>query len=146
MNEAVAPECTFASVTPQNAVAVWDMVRPMIERALVHDYDGMTSEQILARILLDDLTLLIVERRGEIIACMTLEWVHRRERICHCMTFAGDDMETWVDDFIDAWRAIGKEAGCRYLSIKGRKGWERYAAKRFGFAHAYTLMYLDLEE
>ncbi len=145
MNEQINPPCTFASVDAKNVLGVWPTIKPMIERALEHDYDGMTPEQVLARILLDDLTLLLVERGGEIIACMTLEWIHRTERICHCMTFAGGDMESWVDEFIETWRKLAKELNCRYLSIKGRKGWEKYSARRFGFKHAYTQMFLDLE-
>jgi hypothetical protein len=140
------PEFTFAALYADNVLPVWSTIEPMIERALQHDYDGMTTHQVLSRILRDDITLIVVERGGLIVACMTLEYVQRKERICHCMTFAGDGMDNWVEEFIDTWREIASETGCRYLSIKGRQGWERYAAHKFGFKHAYTQMYLDIEE
>ena len=140
------PVYTFGVVDSDNVLRIWDDVEPIIARALQHDYDNMTTNQILARILLNDLTLVLVESNGSIVACMTLEYVQRVQRICHCMTFAGDDMANWVDEFIDTWREIGRETGCKYLSIKGRKGWERYSARRYGFTHAYTQMYLDIED
>ncbi len=135
----------FAAIGPESVLHVWDKAEPIIKRALCYDYDGMTTNQILARILLGDLELLLVERGGAIIAVMTLEYVQRQERICHCMTFSGDDMAEWVDEFIETWKRIAKETGCRYLSIKGRPGWQRYAARRYGFEHAYTQMYLEVD-
>ena len=139
------PQILVATVTPDLALEVWSQAEPIIARALEHDYDDMTTNQILSRILRGDITLLIILSDGEIIACMTLEYVRRVDRICHCMTFCGDDMFSWVESFMDAWRQIASETGCKYISIKGRKGWERYA-KRFGFQHAYTQMYLNIEE
>lgn len=140
------PEYLFASLHGQNLLQEWDKIEPIIERALEHDYDGMTTSQVLARILLDELTLVVVVRDGEFVAAMTLEYVQRGDRICHCMTFSGSDMEQWCDEWMETWRRIAIDTGCRYLSIKGRKGWSRYAAKHYGFTHAYTQMYYDLNE
>ena len=138
------PAYEFASLTPQQTVQYWPVLGPIIDRALENDYDQTTSHQVLGKILVNELTLIVVQKDGKIIAAMTIEYVNFKEKICHCMTFSGDDMEGWVDEFIDIWRKLGAEIGCRYLSIKGRKGWQRYA-KRFGFKHAYTQMYIDLE-
>ena len=137
----------FATLDGQNALDRWEEAAPIIERALEHDYDGMTTNQILGRILLNDLTLIIVHDRetDRLIACMTLEYIKRFERICHCMTFSGDNMRDWVDQWMDVWRRIAIETNCQYLSIKGREGWQRYAAKEYGFTHAYTQMHLKVE-
>lgn len=144
-----APEKQYyvAALDGDNALAHWDDLEPIIERALEHDYDSMTTNQILARVLLGELTLIFVGNlANEIVAAATLEFVNRGERICHCMTFSGDDMAEWVDEFIDTWKQIAKQTGCRYLSIKGRPGWARYASKRYGFEHRYTQMALDISE
>lgn len=125
---------------------LWPQVEPYIARALEHDYDGMTTNQVLGRLLMQQLDLIMVTRYDQLVACMTLEPVQRNKRILHCMTFAGDDMEGWVDDFMAYWKEIAKKLDCQYISIKGRKGWERYAAKRFGFTHAYTQMFYEIKE
>ncbi len=98
----------FALVEAESVLGVWDEVEPIVRRALDHDYDGMTTNQVLARILLGDLSLLIVTLQGEIIAVMTFEEVSRHEKILHCMTFSGDKMADWVEGFMEIWKRIDK--------------------------------------
>lgn len=136
----------FAVLDKGTILDYWGEAEPIIERALAHDYSGMTTAQILGRILMDDLQLIVVAppAGGDLVAVMTLEYVNRRDRICHCMTFSGDDMKEWLDQWLEVWKILALEAGCKRLSIKGRKGWEKFAP-RYGFEHEYTLMSLDLE-
>ena len=139
------PAYTFAAITPDNVTTIWPQIEPLIADALKHDYDGMTTRQVLGRVLMMELTLLVVAKADEIVAAVTLEQAQRQHTICHCMTFAGSDMSEWCDEFMAVWKQIARQTGARYLSIKGRRGWERYAAKHYGFKHAYTQMYYDLE-
>lgn len=134
----------FVSMTPKNVLKVWDAVEPHIEQALEHAFDDMTPTQVLGMILTDRLNLVLVTKGPEVVASMTFELCeYASGKVCHIMTVGGDDMEQWVDEFVEVWKAIGIETGCSHLSIKGRAGWARYARKH-GFKHSYTYMRLEL--
>ena len=123
----------------------WPNVERFAESALQHAADNMTVQTVLEMIVSGNLILVVVtDERDVPLASMTFEVVDKPEgKICHCMTLGGDDLETWVEDFVEVWRAVAKQLDCKRVTIKGRAGWERYA-KRFGFEHQYTIMSLEV--
>lgn len=135
---------TFCSISTADVLKVWQQVEPHVERALEHAFDDMTPTQVLGMLLTEKLSLVLVTKGDVVIASMTFEICEfAAGKVCHIMTVGGDDLETWVEEFVEIWKAIGRETGCSHLSIKGRKGWERYARKH-GFKHSYTYMRLEL--
>lgn len=143
----VVDDMVEVALIPADMVAgYWSNVEEYARRALEFAFDGMTVETVLERIVKGNLILVVCTVNGEIKASMTIEVCELPVgRIAHCMTLAGDDLESWVDEFVDTWKSIGKALNCDYITIKGRAGWERYARK-YGFKHMYTNMYLKLEE
>ena len=134
----------FCAIEPEAVLKVWPQCVDHVEDALKYSFDDMTPTQVLGMILTDRLQLVLVTRGAEIIASMTVEFCeYASGKICHIMTVAGDDMEKWVDEFVEVWKAIASENGCAYISIKGREGWARYA-KKHGFKHCYTYMRLEI--
>lgn len=144
--ETAAPDLIFSVIDPSSAVAMWPDISHFADDALEFAFDGMKAEDVLSWIVSGRLVLVVLTRDQEIIASMTLEIVERdHEKICHCLTFAGDDLESWIDQWLDIWETIARELGCQKITIKGREGWARYA-RRLGFQHMYTSMFRDLRE
>lgn len=136
----------FSILTGQIAIKLWPDLEATIEKALAFAYDDATAEQVLAKVLLEELYLLVITRDNKIQATATLERVQRKSgATLHCMTLGGDDLESWVDQFIDTWKVLAADLQCDRISIKGRAGWQRYA-KAKGFKHMYTIMYQEVTE
>lgn len=133
-----------AAIPADLALEYWSNVEDYARRALEFAFDGMTVETVLDRIVRGNLILIVVTVEGKIKASMTIELVDLPiGRIAHCMTLGGEDLESWVDEFVETWKLLGEALGADYITIKGRAGWERYARK-FGFQHMYTNMYLKI--
>ncbi len=144
--ETAAPDIIFSIIEPESAVKMWPDIEHFANEALEFAFDGMKTEDLLSWIVTGRLVLVVLTRDQEIIASMTLEIVeHEHEKICHCLTFAGEDLESWVEQWLDIWEMIARELGCQKITIKGREGWARYA-RRHGFQHMYTSMFRDIRE
>jgi len=135
-----------AAIPADLALEYWENVEEYAARALEHAYDGMTVETVLERIVDGRLILVVITVGGVIKASMTIEICQiPMGKIAHCMTLSGDDLESWVDEYIEIWTKLGEALGCEYITIKGRAGWEKYA-RRYGFKHMYTNMALKIGE
>ena len=140
-------EAKVVMVTPADALKIWPEIERFAKEALAHAFDDMTSEEVLGWILSDRLLLLVITVDDRIVGAATLEIVDKLSgRVCHCMTFAGDDLETWESAWMDIWERVAREYGCNQITIKGREGWGRYARQRLGFSHVYTMMVKSLED
>lgn len=140
------PEPAFAILAPADAIALWPEIREHFEAALGFAHDRTTPEHVLARVLTGDLYLLVVSSADFLVASFTFERVQNRDGYTlHCMTLAGEDMESWVDQFLDIWKQLAAELGCSRISIKGRAGWQKFALKK-GFKHQYTIMYQEVQQ
>jgi hypothetical protein len=138
-------EISICMLEGQYAKQLWPDLEQYAQDALVHSFDDMTAADILHWIVSDRLQLLVVTIGNRIVGAGTLEIVERASgRICHCMTFAGEDLEQWEADWMMIWERVARAHGCNQITIKGREGWARYA-KRLGFEHVYTTMVKRLE-
>lgn len=63
--------------------------------------------------------------------------------VFHCF-LAGGSLPS-ILRHIPEMERLGKELGCKKLSLAGRKGWER-TLMEFGWKHICTTLYLDLED
>ena len=132
------------AVPPGLAYDIWPDVEEYATAALTHAYDGMTEEYILTRIIEGRLLLVLMTMGDKICAAATLEIAtNKKGRALHCLTMGGENMDGWIHDYMQVWKRIAKENGCKYLTFKGREGWARYA-RRLGFEHQYTQMVLKL--
>lgn len=139
-------EPQFAVIPADKAFEMWPYINEHFDRALEHAYDNLPAEHVLARVLTGELYLMVVTRDADIVASFTFERVQNRAgATLHCMTLAGEDVDWWVDPFIATWKKLAREMGCNRISIKGRRGWERYAREK-GFKHMYTIMHQELEK
>lgn len=132
-------------LTPEQALEQWPECEPLVARAMEHSFDDTTTDDILARVMSGNLLMMVVVRGQQVEACMCLEIVKRLSgKTCHCMILAGDDLEHWAVTWMRAWVHIARQLKCDKLSIKGRPGWAKYAAREFGFKHRYTIMSLEI--
>jgi hypothetical protein len=144
IHESPGPEYRFAMLDREVALELWPEIEGLVGRALEYAFDGMQSAEILGRILTRQLyCLVVIDERNAIKGCATIEVYNAKVKTAHCVTFAGDDLEGWVDDWLEVWSTAARELGCSRISIKGRAGWERYA-KRLGFEHTYTIMHKEV--
>ena len=130
---------------PERAYQMWPDIGEYVDRALAYSHDDTTQFNIMAGILNERMICAVITIDHEIQGVGILEVAQlRNHRVLHCPIFSGDDLESWVEEWMDVWVAIARELKCDRVTIKGRQGWARYA-KRFGFEHQYTMMSLDIE-
>lgn len=136
----------FSAIPPENAKAIWPSIEHHAQTALEHSFDGMTAENILQWVITDRLVLVVITVDDKIKASITMEICEgKRGRTCHIMTLGGEEMESWLTEWVPVWVKIAREQGADNITMKGRKGWER-VAKEFGFTHQYTQMTKDIRE
>lgn len=137
---------TIQAIEPQQIREVWPSVKQFAKDALRHAFDDMTARDLLEMILLGELLLVVIKQDQQTLGIAAFEISgSSKGDYLHCMIFAGDDMSTWVDQFMALWHMLARHYGCRWISIKGRKGWDRYASKRYGFEHCYTVMRKEVD-
>lgn len=127
------------------AIGLWPTIGEHFKRSLEAAHDDMTEHTLLAMTLDGRLIPLVICHDDVIVGSALLEIAtFKTKRVLHCIHFAGDEMELWVDEWMETWKALARELGCNVISIKGREGWARYARKH-GFKHTYTIMHLEVE-
>jgi len=123
----------------ENLVASPHKWQPAIEEALVHGRHAHDFDDIVGMILINRLYFFTYER-----CFVIMEQVeYPKFKVFHCF-LAGGDMDA-IFAVQPEMAELGKTLGCTYLSIAGRKGWEKKLATR-GWSFTCTTMYFDLGE
>jgi hypothetical protein len=69
--------------------------------------------------------------------------VHPQHAVLHCF-LAGGELQSILDKKHEIME-IGRHLGCKYMSISGRRGWERVLESE-GWSHLYSIMHLPIQE
>lgn len=136
----------FTAIPAEYCEEFWPNVREYADRALQYAFEDLTPEDILRDLISDNKVLVVITLDAEIKAALIVQIdVLKAGKNCCVMLAGGEDMLKWTEEWLGIWEEIAREQGCRYLTLKGREGWARYA-RRFGFKHGYTQMYKELTE
>ena len=143
---AAADTIKFAVVPSHLVEGIWDSVKRFVISALEFCYDDTTEYDLKQSIINNILLLVVITDNDKIVSSVTIEVSQLNGvKVCHIMTLGGEDIDSWINQFMRVWKAIAREQGCDFISMKGRPGWSRYA-KKHGFTHQYTQMIQDIRE
>ena len=122
---------------------LWHEVKPLIDKALVHNHGEMIAEDVLEKLLEQRMVLWIGVEDKEIKSALVAE-VHEfpRKKVLHILTWAtksGHDYLLWMDLF-DAIEDFGRANGCSQITAWTRKG----LAKKLKWTNEYSVVTKDL--
>ena len=119
---------------------IWQLVEPMLERAIRDDGIRMGTEDFHGWLNQGAMQLWIACSPDELVACAVTEIViYPRMKACCIVMLAGRAIQAWAQqgfDMIDRW-AMSK--GCAVIEVHGRRGFERLL-KPHGFKHTHSVM------
>jgi len=138
------PTLDVLAIDPAAVDALWPTLGPYLERALAYGYDAYTLAECRRRLTATppELIAVVCMAKGtdEPLVVLTLELaeVQGIGRVCHFVTAAGEEMDTWATWLDPILVEVAREQGADYLTTKGRAGWAR-ALKPLGYEHLYTI-------
>ena len=106
--------------------AVWPRVKDWLDRACrrsggLEDIDGLRRACEEG----DGHILCLLDDKGAVVFQRDADWLH-------VTSLGGTDILANIAELVDWWARIAGAVGCKGLSLRGRKGWDR-VFKRFGF-------------
>ena len=123
------------SFVPKECIAlIEDQLRPLI-RKLDPYLEGKFDEDSLIEILKDgrmDLWAVLTDNDKIIAIQITQIQTYPLKKVLSSMFTAGDGMELWADQMMEALVNIAQQNGCSSIEGMGRPGWARFL-KRYGF-------------
>ena len=128
---------------PEEVPQVWDRVKPLIDKALVHTLGEQTSHDILIKLVKKENILFIGIEAQEIMSALVGEvQIYPQKRVFHITTWAnktGHDYEQWMQhwDVIEDFR---RAMGCTTVHAWVRKGY----VKKLKWKHKYAVLTKDL--
>ncbi len=131
-------------VNPDDIEYVWEEVKPLLEKALIHAEGEMLSSDILELILEEKETLWVGMSEGDIFCAGVTEIItYPRKKVLRIITFAtksGHDYEMWKD-FTDIIEGFGVRYGCSSIEAWTRKG----LAKKLNWDNEYSVITKDIK-
>jgi len=131
-------------VNPNDIDQVWEDVKPLLDKALVHSDGEMLSSDILDLILDGREVLWVGIDNGEIFCAGVTEVItYPRKKVLRIITFAsksGHDYELWKD-FTDIIEGFGVRHECSSIEAWTRKG----LAKKLKWDNEYSVITKDIK-
>lgn len=117
------PGVTFHGIRGPDIHKVWPVVYPLIEGALTRT---VTAGYILNQIHKNHALAWMIHVDGELKAVMVTRR-HQSEGVTwfEVLSIGGEDMESWLNETLDAIEKSAKESGCDSVILRGRRGWVR---------------------
>lgn len=139
-------KCSISAIPVDLLHAVWDRVAPILQRACDVSHGDITLTSTRNRLVAGSLQLYTISRGQQIVAvfCTDVQTAESGLRSLRVPIIAGDDLEEWIDDAIEAWRRLGKELMCDVVRGIGRPGWERKLRSR-GLRKTHVAYDLEIE-
>lgn len=126
-------------VKTENVQDVWPQARPLIEKALAHDYLGSMTSTDALRLILNERQQLWIGIDTDIFLAILTEIVHYPQskvlRIIAFSTVTGHDMDVWYHH-INVLEEFASACECTALEAWARKG----LAEKLKWEHKYAVI------
>lgn len=123
---------------------LWMEIHPFIKMGCDYSAGELDPDDVYEMINEGYVVPIVMKDQGEIAAVITMEMTETKSgKTMFLMTAGGDNIDVWLDEFLDVADNIAKEQGCDKMAIKGRPGWVR-KLKTHGFEHKYTILERDI--
>lgn len=127
---------------------IWDQVEPLIQRVIDKAPDDLAMNKIKNDLICGNTLLVTISRKATIIAIhvMQVDTLDTGLKILYIPITAGDDLELWMENFLEYAKLVAKDHGCvelRGLSV--RKGWMA-KLKPFGWEEHFVTIRCKLGE
>lgn len=119
----------------------WGSAEPLLQRVVDPETNGRSLDDVLALCQAGYLQLWKVLDWSA--AAVTQIQILPRYRSLVIVYLAGDGLEEWKNEFIDAMRWYAQHVGCKHVELCGRPGWSR-ALRDAGFRNTAVVMQLEV--
>jgi hypothetical protein len=129
MNAAVLNEIStpIGGVLPEYVAKVWPKVEPILKR-VVKPRTGYTTDHVLVELQLRKWQLWVIGNFDAVVTtCIQVRPLHK---VLWVPFIAGNNMDSWLDDWLKVQDAFAKENECIAIEFAGRKGWQRELRNR----------------
>ena len=107
---------------------LWDRVSPILQRVVDVSHKEISLESVKRDTLSGNTLLVAICKGKEIVAVNTIEinTLASGLKVLFVPVTGGDELDGWMDQFLEVAEAIGKEHGCQEIrGIAARRGWLR---------------------
>ena len=130
---------TLVAVRPEDVRYIWDVVKPLIDKALHHSAGEMDSSDVLNLINKGTEVLWVGIKDEKIFCAGTTEFIHYpKKKVLRIITFAtepGYYYKLW-GDFINTLERFCKQNKCNSIEAWARKG----LAKKLKWDNEYSVI------
>ena len=137
----------YVSGIPSSKIKkVWNMCKDYIEMGNNKSKQEMNLEDIYEKLLTADMQLWVIYNEDkEIESVLTTEVViYPRMKTCRIVTLGGQDLDDWVEQFLDILEKWAIDNDCIAMETACRKGFIKKLEK-FGYEHTYTILTKELQ-
>jgi len=146
--EAQINDLIIAAVPATMIELVWTKVEPHIQRVIDKAPDDLLMSKIKDRLISGSTLLVTISRDTEVIAINVLDVkvLDTGKRVLYIPITGGDELDSWMADFLKIAAAIAKDYNCTELrGMAVRKGWMR-KLKQFGWEESFTTIRCEIGE
>lgn len=123
-------------------MTVWHRIEPMLKRVVKPD-TGHTLDSVRYALLTASMQLWVVDDFLGIVLTSIEE--RPSERVLFVPFMVGDNMQSWLDEWIAVQESYGRENGCNALEFHGRKGWNKVREHHQGYKPIRTIFRRELD-
>jgi len=139
-NDVVA---AIGGVRAELLTLAWPKAEPVLRRA-VQPSTGYTTDAVLDELKTGHMQLWVVnDFQGVVVTQIKVLPLHR---VLWVMFLAGDDMDSWLADWITVQEAYARHNNCAAVEFSGRHGWIKVAAKKHpAYKPTWTIFRRELD-
>lgn len=108
------------------ALALWSQYAEYFEQAAMEHPEAFDLEELRRDVASGKLMTIGIFDGVSMVAGACVELCELREgKTLHVRYLAGDHMEMWLTELHERLQEIARAYGCRWLSLTGRRGWQK---------------------
>ena len=110
-------------VPPQNAIAIWEQVEPLLLKGIMYDDNSYSGKNLLDAILKKEMQLWISWKDKVESAVLTQIIEYPQFKVCRWFLAGGSNLHSWLDDLtrqVETWAVANN---IKRIELVGRKGW-----------------------
>ena len=133
------------TIHPWQLPRVWHILRPIIDKALVHSLGEQIASDMLEALMNAELWLLTgIAEQGDLAGVLVAEEIvhpQKKELYVHAWaTVTGYGFDDWVEPFEQSLLEIAQDTGCHYISSMCRKGLAKKMTTQRGWSDKYSVI------